>query len=60
MECEDSTILTAGLKNLQFWSENKWRIAYALTDNSAVEPRAVKDVFSLLREVNGHLHGHLF
>lgn len=60
VERENSAILTAGLKKLKFWSENKWRIAYALTDNSAVEQRAVKDEFSFVREVNGHLHGYLF
>ena len=59
VERENSPILTAALKKLQFWSENKWRMAYALTDNSVVEQRAVKNAFPLHTEVDSHLHGHL-
>ena len=59
VERENSAILTTALKRLQFWSEDKWKMAYALTDDSAVEQRAVKNAFPLSTELGGHLHGHL-
>ncbi|KAG0129827.1 hypothetical protein HOY82DRAFT_505303, partial [Tuber indicum] len=59
VERENSAILTTALQKLKIWSENKWRMVYALTDDSAVEQRAVKNAFPLYTEPNGHLYGHL-
>lgn len=45
VECENSDILCIALQRIKFWTSGQWKMVYALTDDSAVEQRAVKNAF---------------
>jgi len=37
VESEGSDILSAAIKKIKYWSNDRWQVAYDLTDDSAVE-----------------------
>lgn len=60
VEHENSDILRLAMQKLKFWTSGRWKMAYALTDDSAVEQRAVKNSFpSTNGDKDGHLKGHI-
>ena len=59
VESEGSDILSAAIKTIKYWSNDRWQMAYALTDDSAAEQRGVRLALPPLDSPNGHFRAHL-
>ncbi|KAG0634360.1 hypothetical protein HOY80DRAFT_1005215 [Tuber brumale] len=59
VESEGSDILSAAIKKIKYWSNGRWQMVYALTDDSAVEQRGVRLALPAISSPDGHFRAHL-
>lgn len=55
VESENSDVLAEAIDRIYDWSQQKWKIQYPLTDNSAIEKAAVRRAFGSTGYIKNHL-----
>lgn len=55
VESENLDMLVEAICRIYDWSQQKWKVQYPLTDNSAIERAAVRKAFGSTGYIKDHL-----